>query len=133
MNFTTALVNGLQNPGVQSPCYLNTMTMVTQTGNIINDIETLIGGDFNGALKLILDSKPWFNAIGQETTVCNFTALYEDVAILLEPNGWETIVSRSTANMFSLLQDLNDLKTGDPAKVGQAIGDAFRRVFEWSL
>lgn len=35
--------------------------------------------------------------------------------------------------MFSLLQDLNDLKTGDPAKVGQAIGDAFRRVFEWSL
>ena len=64
MNFTTALVNGLQNPGVQSPCYLNTMTMVTQTGNIINDIETLIGGDFNGALKLILDSKPWFNAIG---------------------------------------------------------------------
>ena len=132
-NFTAGLIEGLQNPGVESPCYLNTIQLMNVTDCIITDIETIIGGDFNGVLKLILDSKPMINAIEQAPQVCNFTALYDDVSVFFTVNGTELLISRATANMFPLLQDLNDFKTGNLTLMGKAAGDAFRRVSEWSL
>ena len=102
-------------------------------GNITTDIETIISGDFNGVLKLILDSKPLIESAENADKVCNFTALYDDVSVFFTANGTELLIQRATANMFPLLQDLNDFKSGDLNKMGHAVGNAFRLVSEWSL
>jgi hypothetical protein len=132
-NFTTGLVSGIKNQDADTACYNNTAILLDSVVNIATDINTLIHGDFNGVIKLILDTKPAYNSLLRETTVCNFTAFVDDVTPFFGPNGYKLMMEKYFMNLIPLTEDLTALSSGDPYKIGFAVGDATRRVSTWSL
>jgi hypothetical protein len=132
-NFTDGLGDGLKNPDKVTACYNSSALFLDSISNVTIDIDNIVNGDFEGIVKLILDSKPTITSGKEIVKECNFTALYDQVKEFFGPKGMDIIKDRVMWNIGSLYGDLDKLKSGDPYKMGEGVGNAFRLVSDWSL
>jgi hypothetical protein len=126
----------MKTPDKVSACYNETSQFLQYVAYEVSagyDLYKGLEGDFEELYELIVGGYHLVRSIGPLEKSCNFTKLEEAFATIFGPDGMSIIRNRALWNMESLWGDLDKLKSGNPYKMGDGVGDALRRLLDVSL